>query len=113
MILVPTRMFAGVWKEMREQVVFRAVENRVSTVPVDGAYRTTMVDPYGRILADQMTPAGGPQTLAADVPIRGPKSLYPQLGDWVGSLSLAGWIGSMVFQSVSGRREMRAEAGPA
>lgn len=41
MILVPTRMFAGVWKEMQVQAVFRAVEDRVSTVMADGAFRIT------------------------------------------------------------------------
>ncbi len=54
LVIVPTRMFAGVWKEMQVMAVFRAVENRVSTVIVDGAFRTTMVDPYGRFVADQV-----------------------------------------------------------
>ena len=108
MILVPTRMFAGVWKEMQVQAVFRAVENRVSTVMVDGAFRTTMVDPYGRMVADQVTPAGGPLTLVADVPIGSPNALYTRLGDWVGWLSLAGWIGSMVYQSTTTKRLKKA-----
>jgi len=101
LVMVPTRMFAGVWKEMQVQAVFRAVENRVSTVMVDGAYRTTMVDPYGRIVADQVTPEGGPLTLVADVPLGSPNAPYTRLGDWVGWLCLAGWIAFMVFQSVT------------
>ena len=107
MIMVPTRMFAGVWKEMPVQVVFRAVENRVSIVMVDGAFRITMVDPYGRMVADQASPAGGPLTLVADVHLGAPNAPYTRLGDWVGWLSLAAWITSIVFQSVT--RQKRAE----
>ena len=87
LVMVPTRMFAGVWKEMQVMAVFRAVENRVSTVIVDGAFRTTMVDPYGRIVADQVTPEGGPLTLVADVPLGNPNaSVHPagRLGRVVG-----------------------------
>jgi apolipoprotein N-acyltransferase len=88
--------------------VFRAVENRVSIAMVDGAFRTTMVDSYGRMVADQVTPAGGPLTLVADVPMGNPNALYTRLGDWVGWLSLAGWIGSMVLQSTTSRRLKKA-----
>jgi hypothetical protein len=105
LVMVPTRMFAGVWKEMQVMAVIRAVENRVSTVMLDGAYRTTMVDPYGRIVADQVTPEGGPLTLVADVPLGSPNALYTRLGDWIGWLSLAGWIGVMVFQWVTSRKK--------
>jgi apolipoprotein N-acyltransferase len=114
LVMVPTRMFAGVWKEMQVMAVFRAVENRVSTVMVDGAFRTTMVDPYGRMVADQVTPAGGPLTLVADVPMGNPNALYTRLGDWVGWFCLLAWIGSMIYQSTTNRRQKKAgEAGPA
>jgi apolipoprotein N-acyltransferase len=49
-----------------------------------------MVDPYGRVLADQTTPEGGPLTLVADVPIGTPNAPNTRLGDWVGWLALAG-----------------------
>ncbi len=101
-------MFAGTWKEMQVMAVFRAVENRVSTVLVDGAYRTTMVDPYGSMVADRVTRAGGPLTLVDDVPLGTPNALYTRLGDWVGWLSVDGWIVSMVFRPVSARREKEA-----
>jgi predicted amidohydrolase len=90
LVMVPTRMFAGVWKEMQVMAVFRAVENRVSTVIVDGAFRTTMVDPYGRFVADQMTPEGGPLTLVADVPLGTPND--PTRGWATGS---GGWAGGV------------------
>jgi apolipoprotein N-acyltransferase len=99
---------------MQVMAVFRAVENLVSTVMVDGAFRITMVDPYGRMVADQASPAGGPLTLVADVPLGTPNAPYTRLGDWVGWLSLAGWIGSMVLQSATTRRLKKAgETAPA
>lgn len=104
LVMVPTRMFAGVWKEMQVMAVFRAVENRISIVMVDGAFRTTMVDPYGRMVVDKVTPAPSAQTIVADVPLGSAGSLYTRLGDWVGWLGLAGWIGSMGLQSVISRR---------
>jgi apolipoprotein N-acyltransferase len=113
LIMVPTRMFAGVWKEMQVQAVFRAVENRVSTVMVDGAFRITMVDPYGRMVADRTTPGGGAQTVVADVPLGTPGTPYTIVGDWVGWLSLWTWIAFMVLQSVVDKQHKKAElAGP-
>jgi len=104
LVMVPTRMFEGVFKELPVQSVFRAVENRVATVMVDGAFRTTMVDPYGRILADQSLPEGGANTLIADVPLGSPNTLYTRLGDWMGWLSLGGFIALAVVQEVTKRR---------
>jgi apolipoprotein N-acyltransferase len=107
LVMVPTRMFAGVFKELPVQSVFRAVENRVATVTVDGAFRITMVDPYGRILADQSLPEGGANTLIADVPLGSPNTLYTRMGDWVGWLSLGCFIALAVVQEVTKRQ--RAE----
>jgi len=42
------------------------------------------------------------------VPIGSPNALYTRLGDWVGWLSLVGWIGSMVYQSTTTRRQKKA-----
>ena len=109
LVMVPTRMFAGVWKEMQVMAVFRAVENRVSIVLVDGAFRITMVDPYGRMVADSVTPTPSAQTVVADVPLGNPDGLYTKLGDWVGWFCLLGWIGSMVYQSADERRSKKAE----
>ena len=104
LVMVPTRMFAGVFKELPVQSVFRAVENRVATVMVDGAFRITMVDPYGRILADQSLPEGGANTLIADVPLGSPNTFYTRMGDWVGWLSLGGFIALAVLQEMTKRR---------
>jgi hypothetical protein len=54
----------------------RAVENRVSIILVDGAYRITMIDPCGRVLTDQVT--------TSSIPIATLCSLYTRLGDRTG-----------------------------
>jgi hypothetical protein len=42
------------------------------------------------------------------------RDLYTRLGDWVGWFCLMGWIGSMVFQSVTTRLQMQVkEVAPA
>lgn len=107
-LMVPTRMFAGVWREMQVMAVFRSVENRLSTVLVDGAFRITMVDPYGRMIADSVTPTPSAQTVVADVPLGTPGTLYTRLGDWVGWFCLLAWVGSMIYQSTEARRTKRA-----
>jgi apolipoprotein N-acyltransferase len=104
LVMVPTRMFAGVFKELPVKSVFRAVENRVATVMVDGAFRITMVDPYGRILADQSLPEGGANTVIADVPLGSPNTFYTRLGDWMGWLSLGGFIALAVLQELTKRQ---------
>ena len=84
-----------------------AVENRVSIVMVDGAFRTTTVSPYGRMVADQVTPEPSAHTLVPDVPLGNPNDVYTWLGDWVGWFCLLGRIGSMVSQSATNRRERK------
>jgi apolipoprotein N-acyltransferase len=106
---VPTYVFAEIWIELQVQAVFRTVENRVSTVMVDGAFRTTMVDPYGRMVADSMTPGGSAKTVVADVPLGSAGMLYTRLGDWVGWLGLFGWVVFMVLQSVEARKRTKTE----
>jgi apolipoprotein N-acyltransferase len=52
------------------QTLFRAVENRVTTVKADSAFSSAIVDPYGRILAKRNgAPDGEAFALVADVPL--------------------------------------------
>ncbi|HZD67502.1 MAG TPA: nitrilase-related carbon-nitrogen hydrolase [Actinomycetes bacterium] len=69
--------------------VFRAVENRAAIVKADVAYDSTIIDPYGRILAKAVSRDPVPATLVADVPIASTAPLATAWGDWVGQLCLA------------------------
>jgi len=111
LIAVPTFevYIPGFEKMFYVQTLFRAVENRVTTVKADSAFSSTIVDPYGRILAKRNgAPDGEAFALVADVPLGSANTLYSKVGDWMGWLSLAGFIFFIVFQSVTKRRAKKA-----
>jgi apolipoprotein N-acyltransferase len=74
---------------------FRAVENGMAVVRQAQGGWSVMVDGYGRILSSASGPSHQQTAL---VPKAGVSTLYPQLGDWLGWLSLVallsllGWI---------------------
>jgi apolipoprotein N-acyltransferase len=105
LIAVPTLEIPGIALEQVAQSVMRAVENRVVVVKSDVAYAAAIVDPYGRILAlRDGSPDGAAFALVSDVPLGSSDTLYSRVGDWVGWLSLAGFVFFMVFQTVTMRR---------
>jgi apolipoprotein N-acyltransferase len=63
-----------------------------------------MVDPYGRFVAKHALPEGGALTLVADVPLGTSNAISTRLGDWVGWLSLVGYVAFSVFMEVTRRR---------
>jgi apolipoprotein N-acyltransferase len=103
LIAVPTfEPFApGLGWEQRTQAVLRAVENHVSIVKAESAGISMIVDPFGRIVAQANLPAGVANALVADVPLGTGATLYTRfLGNWMGWVSLAGFI---VFSVVINR----------
>ncbi len=107
LITVPTLETGapGLGWEQRTQMVLRAVENRVSTVKVDAAGIAMVVDPYGRILADETFPEGEAHALVADVPLGTGNTLYTRFGDWFGWLALAGLVVSQVGISIKPKQK--------
>ena len=96
------------------QTLFRAVENRVATVKADTVYSSAIVDPYGRIVAKRNgAPEGEAFALVADVPLGAANALYTAVGDWVGWLSLAGFVFFVVFQEVVKRGQKKQETAEA
>lgn len=77
-------------------VVFRAVENRSAVVMADVAYNSSIIDPYGRVIASQVTPEGQQAILVAEVPLGSGNSIYARYGDWLGWLCLVGAFGFAV-----------------
>lgn len=86
------------------QLVFREIENRVAMVKSDAAWDSAIVDPYGRILNWVSMPEGSTATIIADVPLGTTTTLYSNLGDWPGWLSLAGLVFFAVFMPLRARR---------
>ena len=70
------------------------LKNQVPVVNADRGFYTMITDSHGKILADYKSPEGSSKVVIADVTLgREGKSLYTRLGnDWLGYLSLAGFI---------------------
>ena len=90
------------------QMVFRSVENRIATVKADTAFSSAIIDPYGRVLELQSgAPGGEAFALVADVPLGSADTLYTSWGDWVGWLSLVGFVFFMILPEVIKRRQKK------
>lgn len=89
----------GISEQNWTHFVFRSVENQVPVVNADRGYYTMITGTHGEILADVRTPAGANAVVVADVPLAQANSLYTHVGDWMGWVSLAGFVFFMIFQS--------------
>ena len=106
LIAVPTLETPGIALEMIAQSVLRAVENRVAVVKTDVAYAAAIIDPHGNIIAlRDASPNGAAFALVADVPLGTVTTLYPRLGDWMGWVSLIGFVFFMIYPEVIKRRD--------
>jgi apolipoprotein N-acyltransferase len=113
LLAIPTleTYVTGLEKFFYVQMVFRSVENRIPTVKADGAFSSSIIDPYGRILALKSgAPEGEAFALVADVPVVESGTLYTHVGDWMGWLSLAGFVFFMVLPGVLKKRQGKKNA---
>ena len=90
-------------------VTFRAVENRAAMVVTARQTGSAIIDPYGRQVALNLNPDGEQVILVGDVSPGSGNTPFLYLGDWLGWLSLAGWIFFVVFQTVEKRRHKKAQ----
>lgn len=112
LLAIPTleTYIPGFEKLFYVQTLFRALENRMSTVKADVANSSAIVDPYGRILARRSgAPNGEAFALVADVPLGNPNTLYTRLGDWMGWIALAGFAFFMFYPDVQKRRQAKQQ----
>jgi apolipoprotein N-acyltransferase len=100
--------FGGFGEQYWTNVTFRAVENRAAMVVTARQTGSAIIDPYGRQVVLNLNPDGEQVVLVGDVSLGSGNTLYLYLGDWLGWLSLAGWVFFMVFQSVVERRAKKA-----
>jgi apolipoprotein N-acyltransferase len=89
--------------------LFRAVENRVALIKADCGYDSAIIDPYGRIIARDVSPEPNVAMLVADVPVGRSNALQTWLGDWIGWLALAGMVFFTVFDTVTARKEKETQ----
>jgi apolipoprotein N-acyltransferase len=90
--------FGGFGEQFWTNVTFRAVENRTAMVVAARSTGSAIIDPYGRQTALDITP-NNQTVLVEDVRLGGGNgTLYSSLGDLLGWVMLAAYIGMIVFQ---------------
>ncbi len=109
LIAVPTRETLGMSEFTWMHHIFRAIETRTSIVKTDVAWGSTLIDPYGRILAMKLVPEATRMTLVGDVPLGSGDAPIVQLGDWVGWITVAGFVFFIAFQTISDSRAKKAQ----
>jgi apolipoprotein N-acyltransferase len=92
-IAVPSADWPQIAAKHYTHSVFRALETGAVVAKSEYSVDSAIVDGYGRIAASAVTPGGSAAVLVADVPLRGGFPLAARLGDWVGWLCVAGWLG--------------------
>lgn len=101
----------GISEQNWTHFVMRSVENQVPVVNADRGYYSMITDGHGRILADVRSKQGSSQVITADVVPSGNKSLYTILGnDWLGYISLAGFVFFMVYPEIVKKRSKKKGA---
>ncbi len=90
----------GISEQNWTHFAMRSVENQVPVINADRGYYTMITDQRGRILADLRTPDGADGVVVADLQLAGSTPLYTRVGDWMGWVSLAGFVYFIVYQSV-------------
>ena len=92
LIAAAFREFRGFGEQLWTNVTFRAVENHTAMVVAGAATVAAIIDPYGRQLALDVNRDGSRLTLVGDVPLGSGNTPFLYLGDWLGWISLAGYI---------------------
>ncbi len=100
---------SGDWPEIAlkhyTHAVFRAVENRVSVVKAEWAFDSVIYDPYGRVVAKQVSTKPTEAVLVADVPLGEGNTLYSRTGDFLGLASLVMMFFVQVALAVENKRK--------
>ena len=106
LVSVPTYAVSipGLRKLFHIQTLFRGLENRVATVAAGNRF-SAIVDPYGRIIAQQTySPGEGAAPVVADVSLGTHNALYSRLGDLAGWLGLAGLVFFSIYPGIVKKR---------
>lgn len=107
-LAAPSNDWSGIAYHHYTHTVFRAIENRTAVVKSERAFNSSVVDGYGRILEHTATPEGSQALLVTDVTLSNSKTPYTFFGDWVGILTLIGFIFFMIYPEIVKRRSPQA-----
>ncbi|WP_152360842.1 apolipoprotein N-acyltransferase [Microlunatus speluncae] len=103
LMLVPSNDWLGFGQTHTEKITLRAIENGYSVVRQDSNGLSRIIDPQGRTLAQSDFFTTEQQTVVADVPITGSRTIYGAIGDVFAWLCLAA-LAVLVAGGVIGRR---------
>ncbi len=102
----------GISEQNWTHFVMRSVENQVPMVNADRGFYSVITDSHGRILADVRTPEGTSDVILADVKLADQAPIYTRLGaDWLGYLSLAGFVFFVIYPGIVASRLKKKAAG--
>jgi apolipoprotein N-acyltransferase len=110
LMLVPSNDWLGFGRTHTEKAVMRSVENGYSLVRQDSNGLSRVYDPHGRTLAETDFFTTAQQTVVANVPIKGTRTIYGAVGDLFAWLSIAALAGLVVAGLVAARRRPRNQA---
>jgi apolipoprotein N-acyltransferase len=99
----------GISEQNWTHFVMRSVENQVPVINADRGYYSMITDSHGNILADVRSKEGSSAVILADVALGDGRSIYNRLGaDWLGYVSLAGFIFFTFYPAYLERKEKKA-----
>ncbi len=87
----------GIAEQMWTHAVMRTVENRVAMVKTGHMYGSAIIDPYGRLVNNKVTIDGEQLILIDDVLLGTANTLVMKIPDWLGWVSLAGFVFFMFY----------------
>lgn len=105
-VAVPSQDWGQIAGVHYTHLVFPAVENHLAMVKADGGFDSAIIDPYGRIKAHSVDPAGRNALLVAEVPLGTGRSVAQDVEPWFAPAALAaGLLLFVLMMAQPARRE--------
>jgi len=101
LLLVPANDWRAIGTMHAQIAAFRAIENGVSLVRPAASGISTVVDPWGRVLATSDYFSPGDRAMTAQLPLGGVRTLYARTGDLFGWICVAALVVVLATSAVS------------
>ena len=105
LMLIPTEDWDAITPSHARMTSFRAIENGFSMIRADYHGLSTAVDYHGNILSQMNDFTTTDRVMLADLPQRGIKTVYSQIGDIIAWLCVFGLLGLIVLAATN-RKEV-------
>jgi apolipoprotein N-acyltransferase len=106
LLAVPSADWSEIADVHHNGFVFRAIENRLSIVKADTAWDSAIIDPFGRVREQTVTPEGTEAILVASVPLGSGRTPAGAIGDLNGVVIA---MAALVVLALAIRRARRRE----